>query len=269
MPITPPVTPPAPLSYVVLDLITDAFIEIGAVAPGESLGPDEGQWGFRKLNDLIDVWAAKRAYVYSYIFQLFTLQAGLSPHTIGPSGHATFNWPLRPVKIESSTLILNSGTKVDLPMNLRDEAWWAQNQVKDIQTNVPTDLYYDPSFEDGNLFFWPVPSSGNQVRLELWGQVAQFTSLQDPLGGLGGPGTLPPAYRSGLKLTLAEMLQSGAQREANPELARAALYARSAIFGNNAKSPRISTQDAGMPGGRSNRGDFNWYTGGPSGGAPE
>jgi len=63
MPIAPPVNPPAPLSYRVYDIVKDALIEIGAVAPGEDPGPDETQWAFRKFNDLVDTWQAKQAYV--------------------------------------------------------------------------------------------------------------------------------------------------------------------------------------------------------------
>ena len=39
MPIAPPVNPPAPLAYKVLDIVTDAFIEIGACPPGEQPRP--------------------------------------------------------------------------------------------------------------------------------------------------------------------------------------------------------------------------------------
>lgn len=275
MPIAPPVTPPAPLAYTALDLITDAFIEIGACPPGENPSPEEAQWGLRQLNDLIDMWQAQERYVYSYAFTIFDILVQPNPQTLGPSGTATFstgNQP-RPVKLVSAAQLLNtSGTLVDLPINIRDHVWWANQQTKEITTNIVTDVFYDPTNPDGSLYLWPVPNAQAQLRLQFWQTVSQFVSVQDPIGGPGGPGTLPQAYRAALKFTLAEMLLPGSNREAHPVLARKALFARSAVFGNNAKSPRMSTRDSGMPraGAKTGtRGDFNWETGGSPGGRPE
>jgi hypothetical protein len=273
VPIAPPTTE-APLSYTCLDVITDALIEIGMLSPGEFAEPEVAQWAFRKFNYLIDEWQAQRAYVYSYVFIVETLVPGLSPHTIGPSGIATFSTAPapRPVRLESCALLLNTATPtglVDLPMNIRDKNWWALQQVKGIQTNVPTDVYYEPSFPDGSLFFWPVPDSAQQVRMQFWQTVQSFVTITDPIGGPGGPNTLPTAYRQALMLSLAESLLAGSSRVPPPTLEPAARKARAAVLGNNAKSPRQQTQDSGMPKSGKARPDFNWATGGAVGGPPE
>ena len=50
------------------------------------------------------------------------------------------------MRIESAALLLQQSSVVDLDINIRDRQWWAVQSVKQIQTNVPTDLFYDPTF---------------------------------------------------------------------------------------------------------------------------
>ena len=267
----------APKSYTVEDLITGALIEVNMLAAGDVLDGETGQWALDKANDLADTWQALGAYVYGYAFTEYTLVPALSPHTIGPDGtpaptFSTGEQP-RPVKLESVALLLNeSPGEVDLIMTPRDHMWWAYQQTKQIETNVPTDFYYDPTSPLGSIYFWPVPNVSRVVRVQTWQSVSQFDSITDPIGGPSGPGVWPPGYRNAFKLTLAEMLCPGGAKEKNPELGPQALKARAAIFGNNSKSPRQASQDSGMPrtGQRTGtRGDFNWFTGGYPGGPPE
>lgn len=262
----------APLAYTLLDIITDALIEVGIFAPGDQLDAETGQWAFRKANYLTDTWSADFGKVFTTTFSVFTLVPGLAPHTIGPTGTPAPTFLLtapRPVKIESAALLLNTGGQnVDLPMNIRDDAWWAAQPTKDLQTNVPTDLFYSADAPLGQCFFWPVPNVARQVRLQLRTMLAQYEQINDPIAGAGGANTLPEGYRNALMLTLAETLCAGAARTASPELVESAKVARAVIFGNNSKSPRTTTRDAGMPK-AGKRGDFNWATGGRSGGPPE
>lgn len=271
----------AAIQYTALDLCSDAAIECGLIAPGETMdgGNVDPQWVFRKLNYVIDIFQARGFYAYGYQFNLYTLTPGLSPHTIGPVPNipaptfSTGEQP-RPVEINGASTILSSGTnQVDSPIiNIRDAAWWKNNQTKSLPTNVPTDLYYDAGSPLGALYFWPVPNAAVQVRLQFWSILSQFDAITDPIGGPGGPGTLPQAYRAALLYTLAESLLPGVEKEAHPVLIAAGIAARAAVFGNNAGSPRMTTQDFGMPRAGSRpgtRGDFNWATGGAPGGAAE
>lgn len=274
MPITPPVNE-TPIGYTVSDVINDSLIECGIISPGEDAlnnDIDTFNWAFRKLNYLMDVWQALRDKVFSYSFVLYTMVPGLSPHTIGPSAGATFSTgqKTRPIQIDSAAIIItpNAG-QIDLPINIRDKSWWAANQIKQIQTNIPTDLYYEEDFPNGSIFFWPVPNTNFQVRIQTRNLVSLYSSPTDFIGGPGGFNTLPPAYRTAIMLTLAETLLPGSQLAAHPVLTKMAADARAAIGDNNAKSPRFQSVDFGMPSSGKKASDFNWATGGPPYGPPQ
>lgn len=251
------------LTYTALDIITAAMVEIGMLAPGEVPGGDSAQWAFSELNNLLDVWAARKAYVYSTNFVQYTAPPNTSPVTIGPTG--IFVVPQRPVRIESCAVRLNApGSFVDAPrLKIRDADWWAANAVKQITSSICTDLYCDGSWPNAGLFFWPIPNVALPILLETWQAIAQLQAINDPIGGPTGPNTLPPAYRAALTYTLAEMLCPGAEKELSPTTAGKAQAANKAVFGNNNPPPRISTQDAGMAHGGRRKGRFNYVSGQP------
>ena len=228
-------------------IITQAMIEAGWLAPGESGRPEEVQYCLNLANDEVDLWSAAKKFAYNVNFETFTLQANHQPHTLGPTGD--FVYAQRPVKIENAALILQSGSvPVDLPIMVRDDDWWAAQTVKTLATNVPTDLYYSPDVPNGSCYFWPISTVVQQVRLELWEAIGQFATLTTKYD-------LPQGYKRALELALAAQLDGPNQAAIAGRLQRA----MSLIEGNNMKSPRISIEDSGM--GRDKRPTFNYYAG--------
>src|ERR1700675_1260380 len=139
--------------------------EIGALASGESATTDDQSWVLQKLQRRIDTYNAVRTMIYANFFQQFTLVANLSPHTIGPTG--TFAVNQRPVEIPSIAVLLNSSIpNVEVELNRRDKDWWALNRVKKLTSTFPTDYYYEPDWPNGSIFFWPVPTSVNNVLVQ-------------------------------------------------------------------------------------------------------
>ncbi|MGH9452347.1 MAG: hypothetical protein ACRD2O_00075 [Terriglobia bacterium] len=72
---------PAPITA--LDLITDAFLEAGIAAAGETLSAHDSAFGLSKLSRLLDAWDAERLNVFALDFLEFTLIPGVQPLTIG------------------------------------------------------------------------------------------------------------------------------------------------------------------------------------------
>jgi hypothetical protein len=241
------------VAYTAGQIVTNALTEAGVLAGGEIANQDDATWVLQVLNDLLDEWASRKSYVYATVFQVFTFLSDTAPITIGPTGD--WVWNQVPVRIESAATILQNGNAVDIPIRVRDAAWWANQRVKGIESNVPTDLYYEPDQPNGSLYFWPVMNINDQARLGLWILLSQ-------LAGLGTSMVLPPGYRQAITLTLAEALCGSFGREPSPTLVRRGMTARKAIQGNNDQSPRIATADYGMPNRSQQRQPtFNWITG--------
>jgi hypothetical protein len=239
------------------DVITNALIEAEWLAQGEVPEPQDANFVLGKINDLLDEWAAQEKYVFGSLFTLFNLVPGLSPHTIGPGVGATFSIALRPVRIDGCTIVLanSGGTTTDIPINTsRDADWWNSVRIKNLQSSIPTDLYYSSDTPNGSMYFWPVPNFAYQTRIETWQSVQQFKSVQDGL-------VLPPAYRKAITLSIAEELAG--PRSNDPKLARKAAEAREAAWINNAQSPTMSTAQAGMPGSKGGHTSFNFLDGTP------
>jgi hypothetical protein len=232
----------------VLDLVGAALLEIGAYDTTDAVTPEDAQFAMTKANQLLTTWATKGIYVYSTTYQPYTLTPNRSPHTIGPST-ADFIWPVRPVKIESATNVLGG---VESRINVRDGDWWSGNLTKGITSSLSTDLYYSPDAPNGSIFFWPVCSVAQAIKLEIWSVLQQFASLDDTL-------TIPDAYQVALTLTLAETLCGPFGQQISASLMAQAKDARNAIQANNDQSPRISAIEAGLP--RARKGYWNYTTG--------
>lgn len=246
------------------DIIADALREIGVYRPIDTLRAEDQVEGVKRCNRILDSWSARKAYAYATTFSEFTLTAGHSPNLIGPGLESpNFAATSRPVRIESCSLVLTDQTpNVDQPINIRDRAWWASQRVKGLQSNVPTDLYYEPDFPSGSLYFWPVPSFNYGVRLESWVEIGQF-----PVTSAGVPNpkaafAAPPGYELALVLTLAEVSAVPYGRPMPAALPAMAARARAALQSNNLQSPRIESADWGTRG--QSRGGFNYMDGLPA-----
>lgn len=218
--------------------------------------PSELQDGLIFLNQQINYWAARNCYAYTTNFAVYAFVPGHHPYLIGPNvSPPDFVTPIRPTSLQSASVILagqGGTTPVDLPINIRDNAWWANNQIKNLQSTLPTDVYYETDYPNGQLYFWPVPNQANGVRLESTVQLQQFNTLDDPF-------IAPQAYLAAVTLTLAEELVDLWEVPMPVNLARRAIKARDALQSNNNLAPRIASADWGTF--ATPAGDFNYMTG--------
>jgi hypothetical protein len=240
------------------DLCTDALLELGVLAQGETMDAGTGDFVRRKLERLLNQWNAKRCAVYATVFSSFNLTANLSPHTIGPTG-ATWTVTQRPVEIDAISLGINSSSPtVYIPLNKRDNQWWQAQSVPGLTSDIPTDFFYNPTWPNGSVYFWPVPSAVYPVQL-------QIRTLLDDLVALNDTFDLPPGYQEAITLTLAEKCARSFGKALSGDLVQDAATARGIIFANNDITPRLDTRDAGMQGTSGGmRPSFNYLIGSDS-----
>ena len=236
------------------DLLYIAFREARVLKRPQGLNSDsELMDGMIFLNQQIDYWSARGCYSWTTAFQQFTLTPNHQPYLIGPNLTAPdFAAPQRPVKIVSANVILPGNATTDIPIMIRDNAWWAAKSTKNQASTFPTDLYYEPDVPNGQLWFWPIATVGYGVRLEGMVFLQQFVTLDDCF-------IAPPAYLAAVTLTLAEELVDLWGTEMPPNLARRAMKARDALQSNNNLPPRIDSADWGTY--SRARADFNYMTG--------
>lgn len=218
------------------ELVTDGFVELSIIGAGETLSPEDEAVGLGKLNRLFDNWNAEHQASYCSVFSTFTTAPSVSPQTIGPAGN--FVVTQRPVAIEGASLVVGT-TKT--PIDLRDQAWYRARAVPTLTTTNPTDLFYEPDWPLGKLYFYPVVSGAQTIELQIRALLAAFT--------LDTVVSLPFGYQDAITLTLAESLTTAYPGAVvSGDLKRLAREARARIFGNNTPIPRLQTRDAGMPG---------------------
>jgi hypothetical protein len=241
-----------------LDIISNALKEIGAYAPGESVPSAEAFDCLTRLNILLDHYDTRRLLIYNVNFNSYTLIPNHQPHTIGRGTLPNSSLPSadffadRPVKIENANLVLtDSSPPVKVPMNLRNDDWWAAQSVPAVTSNIPTDLYYSPTDPNGSLYIWPVPTFAYDLELETWQMLQSFATLQTRLSA-------PPGYERAITLNLALELAPMFGATPSGVTAKNAKDALASIQSVNSTAPLQRTD---VPGPRETP-YFNYLTGG-------
>jgi hypothetical protein len=223
------------LAISVLQLLTDALMEIGVVNAVDAPSAEDAALALRKLNELFDDWNAEYGMIYADTITAYTLTPDQNPHTIGPTGD--FVVTSRPERIKSAYYLTSDGYRY--PITVRDAAWYADVGDPERTAEIPTDLYLETAWPDGNLWLYPVPDTARQIELRVPVVIGQVV--------LGDTFWMPPGYKSAVTLTLAESLAAPFKVPLSPLTVRSAAKARARVYSKNVRIPRLQTQDSGMP----------------------
>lgn len=234
------------------DLLTGSLIEIRVARAGDVVSPDIMAVCLTLFNGYLDQLNAQKRAVYNEPFSDFTFTPNLNPHTIGPSG--TFNTgtsTTRPQEILAAAVNLGGTTSTFKTINVQNRQWYDKQITPGSLQAFPTDVYYDPAWPLGKLYFVGVPTVAYGCRLWLRVLLAQV-ALTDTV-------TLPPGHQEALRLSMAEILAPSFGQSVDPNTEKRAREARALIWDSNTRILDQQTRDGGMPGARPS--GFNFYNG--------
>ena len=174
-----------------LDMITQSLRKIGVYAPSETLTDADAQQGLTSLNDMLDSWSNENLSTFALLQQSGTLVPGQQTYTIGPGGN--FN-TTRPLKIEDGPgrCYVVDSTGQNYPLDVIDAQRWNLLGQLNINSNIPTALYYDPQFPLANINIFPIPNIGYTLYWNSYLPLVDFSTLASVL-------SLPAGYKKAIQ----------------------------------------------------------------------
>lgn len=173
-----------------LQLVTSSLRKLGAVAAGEALDADEQSDALAALNQILESWNLKGLALFRRENAAYTLVPSQQAYSVG-SG-ADFDGA-RPITLHSA-FVTRGG--IDYPLAVLTQAQWNDILQKSTESQLPEAVYYEPTFPDGTLRFWPVPLEALPVTLAIDMQLAVVADINDDL-------SFPPGYERALLYALA------------------------------------------------------------------
>lgn len=215
------------------DLIASAYRLVGVLAVGQTMSGDRAVVGLEALNQLIDQWNIEGTTLFTVSTAVINTAAGDATYTIGPTGDIVVS--TRPASLVSAAYRDNSTTPpIDYPLTIIGAADY--NLIADKQSTNSQSffLYYEPSFPNGTITLFQVPSIARQL-------VVQYLQPLDSNLTLASVINLPPAYHRALRFNLAVALAVEAGRQqVNPGVVAIANESKTLLESANFRVPLLA-----------------------------
>lgn len=180
------------------DLVTSALRMINYTASGEQPKAAEAADALVVLNHMLDAWNAEGLNIYSVNRLVFSFSAGKDAYTLGPGG----DWDtIRPSQIDHMSLLslANASQPVEYPIRMLSDEQWADIQVKNVQGELPFNVWDNGNYPLRTLTFYFIPNINYQVVIYGWQPLLLFNNLTNLV-------SLPPGYAEALRYNLAVRL---------------------------------------------------------------
>jgi hypothetical protein len=182
---------------VVSDIITEAFLDLGAIAAGQTPTTEEQTDAFLRLNQMIRSWSNEDITIFTESHSTYTLTAGTYQYTFGASS-ANWGTSARPVRLVSASAVSGAFRAPVKVMSFQA----FENEIENpygVTAVLPQALAVDNAFPNLNVKVFPTPAAGGNVELDYWTEIAQFATVGDTVN-------LPPGFEDALHFNLAVRL---------------------------------------------------------------
>ncbi len=238
-----------------LAIITDAMVEIGAYAPGETISSVHQQLGLLRFQNQLDSWQADQLSLNLQDRLTFTLLSGVSSFTIGPSGNLV---TVRPTYIEGVNYIIpGTSPATEVPMAPLNNDQYLGISQKALSSSLPQEYYYNQTATNGTMNIWPVVSQDVVLALYLEHGISIPAAITTSVLG-------PQGYAEAFMYQLALRLCGPMMRPIPPALPTLAKEAYARMARPNVNPGLLSVDAALTPSSYGSSG-FNILTGQTSG----
>lgn len=166
----------------VRDVLVAALQDSGAFGRGMPPPNDAINGGLQLLNWMLSEWNRKRWLVYR-IADVHAQATGAETYSIGPGEYFDSVGP-RPAKLYYAFMRqvgVSVGTPVDYPLTLiNSHEDYSRIRLKYL-TSWPYAVFYDPTFPNGTLRFWPRPSAPYYLHVGISQILTRYDSINDDL----------------------------------------------------------------------------------------
>ena len=183
------------------EIITDALEITGMKSPSEALDPDWATIGKRRMNSILDGWNVDKIRGYSVQEYDFALTPTQSVYTIGSGGDFDVT---RPVKIEYAYVLDTSDVKHRI--EILDYQTFHRMDYQKVDASYPYYMWYNPKSPLGEINFYPTPTAGYSIHLDVYFGFAPYALGGDTV-------SVPQGYERLLTYQLAVELCSHRGKE--------------------------------------------------------
>jgi hypothetical protein len=145
---------------------------------------------------MLDSWSNDSLTCFAILEQSAPLIINQFQYTIGPGGDFNMPRPIR-VKYGDGAAYIQDTNFNRYPIEvLQRSDWNLIGNLQNINSDIPTRMFYDPQYPLGIISVWPVPLTNWTIYWDSYLQLVEFRSL-------AMPAALPPGYDRAVKRNLA------------------------------------------------------------------